>query len=95
MKYQLAGTCCSLLLATCATTQGTATYNGVYMPQELPRSVMVNGKVIRLPKGPLTQKQAKELLIQLRKSELRNAYAVRDARAYYAALRQYYGEIRP
>ena len=95
MKWQVAGTCCSLLLATCATTQGTATYQGIYLPENMPRSVMVNGKVVELPKGPLNEKQTKQLLVQLRKSELRNAYAVRDAKAYYAALRRYYATVKP
>ena len=48
----------------------------------LPPYVQGQGKIIKIPKGPLDDKGTKKLIIELRKSEVNNARAVRIAKAH-------------
>jgi hypothetical protein len=59
---------------------------------DLPQSVKAQGKVIDIPKGPITTKNVPALLIKMRQSEAANARAVRIAQQYHAQLQRTYSQ---
>lgn len=80
------------MLASCNTMNGAyMTDKGIMLPN-MPQSVEVNGQVIELPKGPWDKKTTNEVLIKLRKSEMVNASAVRDAKRFYKKLQADYAK---
>lgn len=56
----------------------------------LPAYVAGQGKVTKIPKGPLNEAGTKKLIIKLRQSEVNNARAVRIAKANHEYLRRLY-----
>ena len=54
----------------------------------------IRANVTPIPKGPLKAKQAMQLMVKLRRSELSNARAVNRGRKFYDTVRREYGRPR-
>ena len=65
------------------------TDKGLILPN-MPANVEVAGKVVNIPKGPISSQQFHALLAKVRQNEIVNANAVRDAKRYYKKLQEQY-----
>lgn len=82
---------CAQMLISCAASTAPVELPGLKLPAY---PTHIQPSIVKLPKGPLKAREAMRLMLELRKSELRNARGIRQGREFYESVRREYGKRR-